>query len=356
MKNLLYLTILSSYFLLNSLYSEDIAQPLDKPVKVYILLGQSNMFGFGTIEPIEKRGTLQNVTKKEKKYTHLLDKNGNWAVRKDVRFVHVMQNKDTFKVLRNEWLTVGGNAQDSQPFKSIGPELAMGHILGDFHDEPVLILKACIGNRSLGWDYLPPGSERYEYRGTIHAGYRDTGNWTKSEKPKTNWQSGAWYAGKQYDDDTRYAKAVLKDLPNYFPGASKYEIVGFSFWQGHKDTGNKVHAMRYEVNLVNFIKALRKDFKTPDAFFTCATIAFGGRKLAGNGLKIAKAQLAVSGDKGKYPEFKGNVKSVDARRFWQPSRRSPGGGGHHYNGNALTYLDVGNALGKAFVELHEQKK
>lgn len=25
-----------------------------------------------------------------------------------------------------------------------------------------MILKSCIGNRSLGWDLLPPGSERYE--------------------------------------------------------------------------------------------------------------------------------------------------------------------------------------------------
>jgi hypothetical protein len=59
----------------------------------------------------------------------------------------------------------------------------------------------------------------------------------------------------------------------------------------------------------------------------------------------------VSGEKGKYPEFKGNVKSVDARPFWQPSRRSPGGGGHHYNGNAQTYMDVGNGLGNAMVDL-----
>ncbi len=336
-------------------------KPLDfsKPVKVYILLGQSNMFGFGKIEGPETRGTLEYITQKEGKYKNILDKNGKWAVRKDVRFVHVMQGKGKngkFNVLRNEWLTVGGNAEDAKgPFQSVGPELQMGHLLGDYHEEPVLILKACIGNRSLGWDYLPPGSEPYEYRGTFHAGYRNTGNWTRSEQPKTAWKSGAWYAGKQYDDDTNNSKAVLANLEKFFPGAKSYEIVGFAWWQGHKDTGNKVHAMRYEVNLVNFIKALRKDFKVPKAKFALATIAFGGRKIAGNGLTIVKAQLAVDGAKGKYPEFKGNVKAVDARRLWQPSRRSPGGGGHHYNGNALTYMDIGNVLGKAMIELHEIK-
>jgi hypothetical protein len=313
----------------------------DKPVKVYILLGQSNMLGFGTVEPESKKGTLQYAVKTEKKYPNLIDQDGNWVVRKDVRYVHVMQGKK-MQTLRNEWLTVGG--------KHIGPEMGIGHILGDHHDETVLVLKACIGNRSLGWDYLPPGSERFEYRGVIHAGYRDTGNWTKSEAPKTDWENAGWYAGKQYDDDVSYAKTVLADLETYCPGATDYEIAGFFWWQGHKDQ-NKVNAMRYEQNLVRFIKSLRKDFNAPAAPFACATIAFNGRRLEGAGLTVLKAQLAVSGEKGTYPEFKGNVKTVDTRPFWQPARRSPGGGGHHYNGNALTYMDVGNALGHAMVGL-----
>ncbi|MBT3296185.1 MAG: hypothetical protein HN383_13010 [Verrucomicrobia bacterium] len=321
------------------------AVPVKGPVKVYILLGQSNMLGFGKVSPEATRGTLENAVKVEKQYPNLIDKDGNWVVRKDVRYVHVMQHKKTFRTLRNEWMTVGS--------AHVGPELGIGHALGDYHDETVLVLKACIGNRSLGWDYLPPGSERFECRGKIHAGYRDvTGAWTRSETPNTNWLSGAWYAGKQYDDDVSYAKAVLADLDTYCPGATDYEIAGFFWWQGHKDQ-NKLNAMRYEHNLVNFIKALRKDFDAPEAPFGCATVAFGGRRMAGDTLTILKAQLAVSGETGTYPEFEGNVVSVDTRPFWQPSRRSPGGGGHHYNGNARTYMDVGNALGHAMVELHK---
>ena len=33
-------------------------------------------------------------------------------------------------------------------------------------------------------------------------------------------------------------------------------------------------------------------------------------------MRLASAQLAVGGDKGKYPEFKGNVKTVETRDFW----------------------------------------
>lgn len=36
-----------------------------------------------------------------------------------------------------------------------------------FLEEPVLLLKACIGNRCLGWDLLPPASERFEFEGSI---------------------------------------------------------------------------------------------------------------------------------------------------------------------------------------------
>ena len=68
-----------------------------------------------------------------------------------------------------------------------------------------------------------------------------------------------------------------------------------------------------------------------------ATIAFGGWKLAGNGLTIASAQLAVSGEKGKYPEFAGNVKAVEARDFWRDVDVSPKNQGYHYNRNAETY-------------------
>jgi len=56
-----------------------------------------------------------------------------------------------FKDYKNDWLT----AADT---KTIGPELGIGSVLGEALDAPVMLLKSCIGNRSLGWDLLPPGS------------------------------------------------------------------------------------------------------------------------------------------------------------------------------------------------------
>jgi hypothetical protein len=317
---------------------------MDKPVKVFILLGQSNMLGFGRVGPEDKKGTLENLTRKEGKYPHLLDDQGKWTQRKDVRYVQVMHRRGKMSTLRNEWLTVAG--------RHIGVELQFGHIMGHVLDEPVLVLKSCIGNRSLGWDLLPPGSKRFTYEGRTYAGYKDTpSSWVEGEpKKKVN-----WYAGKQYDDDIGNAKKVLANLGEYYPGAKRYEVAGFVWWQGHKDQ-NPAHASRYEQNLVHLIKTLRKEFNAPDAKFVLATIAFGGWDLKGPGLTVAKAQLAVSGEKGKYPEFAGNVKTVEARGFWRDKAVSPSGAGYHYNHNAETYMEVGNALGWAMAELLSKKE
>ena len=101
-----------------------------------------------------------------------------------------------------------------------------------------------------------------------------------------------------------------------------------------------------EENLVAFIKALRKDFNAPAAKFVLATLGEATKGSTGNGGKVLDAQLAVDGTSGKYPDFKGNVATVYANPL------SKGGSGNgHYGGNAETYMEVGEAMGKAMVEL-----
>jgi hypothetical protein len=53
----------------------------------------------------------------------------------------------------------------------VGVELGFGHVMGYYHGEPVLLIKASQGNRSLAWDYAPPGSPRFDFGGTTYAGY-----------------------------------------------------------------------------------------------------------------------------------------------------------------------------------------
>lgn len=330
--------------------SQTAADP-PQPVQVYIMLGQSNMLGFGRVGPVETVGSLEYLVKTQQKYPHLIDDSGTWITRMDVRYVHVMDkrgvdfnNLEEFQTVRNEWLTPKG---------SFGPELGFGHVIGDFHDQPVLLLKACIGNRSLGWDLLPPGSERFEHEGKVYAGYKDVANfWDKGTEPKPV----PWYAGRQYDADTRHAQIVLQNLADYYPDyqGQGYEIAGFVWWQGHKDQ-NAALAGRYEQNLVHLIKTLRQDFQAPNAKFVLAT-GCGNPGRTGFGLQIAEAQLAVDGGGGKYPEFAGNVAAVDVRDWWREPDVSPVNQGHHYHHNAETYYEVGHALGQAMVGLWQESQ
>ena len=306
---------------------------MSKPVQVFILMGQSNMLCFGNA------GKLTSVVKNRGKYPYLVDDAGNWTVRNDVRNVRVAgSGRGRTRLCINEWMTISGN---------MGPEIGIGHYVGHVTDAPVLILKSCTGNRSLGWDLLPPGSERYEFEEKgqtwIYAGYKDSPErWVKGTKPRRI----GWYAGLQYEGDVARAKEVLADLGKYYPGATRYEVAGFCFWQGDKDRYNAGHASRYEKNLVHFIKQLRKDFGAPNAKFVCATLGQTRKGARGNEGLILNAQLAVDGRTGKYPEFRGNVASV----YSNPLSKGGSSSGH-YGGNPETYMNVGEGMGRAMAEL-----
>ena len=315
----------------------------DKPVQVYILLGQSNMLGFGKVNPSkgQAEGSLTHAVQEKKLYPYLIDESGKWAVRNDVRKGRVKgRGLGGARVFNNEWMTItGGN---------IGPEIGIGHHVGNATDEPVMLLKSCIGNRALGWDLLPPGSESFEFtdeKGVtwIHPGYKGTPErWEKGSEPKQI----NWYAGMQYDGDIARAKSVLAEFDKYFPGAKKYEIAGFFWWQGDRDSRSAALSSRYEKNLVHLIKQLRADFDAPDAKFVCASLGQTEKGATDGGGRILDAMLAVDGTSGKYPEFKGNVATV----YSYPLSKG-GSSGSHYNGNAETYMNIGEAMGKAMVEL-----
>ena len=90
-----------------------------KKVKVFILMGQSNMVGMGDIEPEGTNGTLTTLVKKEKKYPFLMDDAGKWTTRKDVHYYDARVKK-------------GGPLTATSNGRSIGPELGFGR-LGDLH-------------------------------------------------------------------------------------------------------------------------------------------------------------------------------------------------------------------------------
>jgi hypothetical protein len=197
--------------------------------------------------------------------------------------------------------------------------------MGTFHDEQVLLIKTAMGNRSLGSDFRPPSSGRID--------------------PNSQWE------GLEYRLMLKGVRQTLENIDKVVPGykGQGYEIVGFGWFQGHKDGGSTKED--YEKNLVNLINDLRKDLNAPKMKAVVATVGFHGYRLSTlpwHG--VWQAQMAV-GDPKQHPEFAGTVASVDTRDFWREVEESPRGQDYHYNRNPETYLLVGEAMGRAMVRM-----
>ena len=317
------------------------------PFKVTYLTGDAGNSGWFSRTDVP--GTLGTLVQQEGKYPYLLADQGQWSVRKDVYYYDA-------RIKKGSPLSALSNTGSS-----IGPELGFGFVMGQMLDEPVLVLKSCIGNRGLGWDLLPPGSKRFVEDGKVYAGYgekppvwnADPAKGVDTPPPPFVDKNGKvieWHAGLQYDIDLAAAKAALADLAKIYPDykGQGYEIAGFAWWQGHKDQSD-VYAKNYEKNLVNLIKSLRRDYDAPNAKFVLAT-GCGNPGRESFGLQIAEGQLAMN-DAKKHPEFAGNVKCVDSRDFWREAAVSPREQSFHYNRNAETYMEVGLLLGRAMEDL-----
>ena len=284
----------------------------DKPVKVFILAGQSNMEGHGFIKADPKRnegkGSLEYLTKDKgtaDKYKHLLGKDGNWVVSDDV-WIHYLDRKGK--------LTVGYGAKEDR----IGPELGFGHVIGEAYEEPILLIKLAWGGKSLAKDFRPPSS--------------------------------GGEVGPYYKEIVQRTKAVLGDLKKEFPefGDRKYELAGFGWHQGWNDRVNQAFNDEYEKNMANFIRDIGKDLGVKNLPFVIAETGMSGEEEKHpRALSIMKAQAAVT----EYEEFKGNVAFVGTKVFWREKEVSPSGQAYHWNTNAETYYLIGEAMGHAMKKL-----
>ena len=283
-----------------------------KPLKVYILAGQSNMLGSGMIAPATTRGTLEHVVANDpdKAYQSLVDGDGKWIVRRDVRI------RD--QGAKHGGLTVGYGARSEH----IGPELGFGHHVGDRLENPVLIIKAAWGGKSLGGDFRPPSS--------------------------------GGETGHYYKEILRLVREATSDLRAYVPDyrGQGFEIAGFAWHQGWNDRINKKFTAEYAGNMANFIRDIRKDLGVPDLPFVIATTGMDGATRYTE-LELAQRSLA---DPETFPEFVGNVAVVDTRAggfdgmdFWHDADLSPSSDGTHWNRNARAYVNIGRAMADAML-------
>ncbi len=294
-----------------------------KPLKVFILAGQSNMEGQAVVDLTGKdyndgRGTLATLMAdpvKGAQYKHLKTADGQWKVRPDVWIRYQREGAQLLAGPLGLGYSVYG---DKHHF---GVELQFGHVVGDRFDNQVLLIKTAWGGKSLNGDFRPPSSG-----GTV----------------------GPYYT--RMLDEIRLALANVKqDFPTHTGGS--YELAGFVWWHGWNDSCDDKAAPVYGQNLANLIRDVRKDLKAPALPVVIGELtgpwAKGGSTPSA-AAAVRAAQVAVA----ELPEFKKNVLFVETSTFVRKAEDSPHPGhSHHEFGNAETYFLVGNALAEGVKKL-----
>ena len=378
-----------------------------KPVKVFILAGQSNMEGRGFPEPLAwqvsqkkyrerythfiKDGDFEAFTKKVAETTDPNDRGTPptylWSTRHDVWINYLGKHGD---------LTVGYGA----PREGFGPEFNFGHVVGNHFDEQVLLVKASWGGRALARGFLPPSSmlSDVEYAKLAAGQNAENKAWNDAEpakieaynrrvteenktakkkkrlrtfKPRERVTTAQYKEqfGKDYRNMVSEVHGCLGELGKRFPRYKNqgYEIKGLVWFQGWNDQYQD-RWLTYEKNLANFIRDVRKEFKAPDMKFVIGQMGNDGMKPDKEGSPrdyIKKAQAAVP----NLPEFKGNALCVRTDKYWDMEAHAiytgPGGWSkdvdkwrqfgndrpYHYYGSPWLFAQVGTAFGEAMLEL-----
>ena len=256
----------------------------DKPLKVYILVGQSNMQGMC------KARTLAGMAldpEAKPLYDKLVDQDGKPRVHDKVyiaAFSHPGRTKETSQ--KHGKLTVGyGAGLNADDF--LGPELAFGVTMQELVKEPILIIKASWGGKSLQKDFRPPSAS----------------------KGKGNAAGGPYYQLMM-----KHVNTVLSDPGKYCPAYDPkqgYEIAGFVWFQGWNDHNSDGAGKWYPELLCHFIKDVRNDLKAPKMPFVIGVMGMPTKKMhVMRGFRKAMAEPA------ERPEFKGNVVAVPTAGFW----------------------------------------
>jgi Carbohydrate esterase, sialic acid-specific acetylesterase len=271
------------------------AADASKPVKVFILAGQSNMEGKAPNALLDHQATNAGT---KALFAHLR-KDDQWIVRDDV-FIKFLERKGP--------LTVGYGS----PGRT-GPELEFGTVMGNHFEEPVILIKAAWGGHSLFKLFRPPsagfpaGAELDKE--LKQAQERVTKNNEKNKKndPLPTMDDIKKPYGSSYRDMMAEVKNVMDNFATLFPALKgrKLELAGFVWFQGWNDQYGAEN--EYESNMKHFIKDVRQDLNAPNLPFVIGVMGQNGSKPAkGAMLIIQQAQLAMN----DVPEFKGNVKAI----------------------------------------------
>ena len=305
------LILTSSLFAIVLLASAGLAAE-KKPIKVFILAGQSNMEGHARVETFDYIGDDPKTAPILKE---MLGPDGNPKVADNAWISYYTgrgdNNGEGFGKLTSGY---GSRSNPTADGGKIGPEFTFGLYMDKAVEEPILIIKTAWGGKSLYYDFRSPSSGVYE----------------QTEIDIEKGRNTAEQNGHYYRLMMDHVKHVLADIERVYPeydAKQGYEVSGFIWFQGFNDMvnsgvyselpadSNENRFEKYSGWMAHFIRDVRKDLDTPKLPFIIGVMGVGGmdpKKVNEKNQEFRNAMAAPA----SYPEFQGNVAAIYTGKFW----------------------------------------
>jgi alpha-galactosidase len=295
------------------------SQAASRPLKVFILAGQSNMQGHAKVSTFEHIG-MDPATKPMLAEMQNADGTPKVCERVWISSIGCADTEQTGK------LTTGFGANQNGP--KIGPEFTFGIYMQKFTDAPILLIKTAWGGKSLNTDFRPPSAGPYVFNETQLKAFQKQGKDLAAIKADKEKETGVYYRLM-----VEHVKSVLSDIKRVVPdydAAQGYELAGFAWFQGWNDmVDGSTYPNRdkpggydaYSEAMAHFIRDVRRDLNAPKLPFVIGVLGVGGptaeygpdqQRYKATHQNFRDAMAAPA----QLPEFKGNVVAVLAEKYW----------------------------------------
>jgi alpha-galactosidase len=287
-----------------------------KPLKIFILAGQSNMQGHVNVSTFD---SMADDPKTAPILKEMRNADGTTRVCEKVWISSVGCAGDGWSdvIEQKGKLTAGFGASTDE----IGPEFTFGIYMEKLLGEPILLIKTSWGGRSLHTDFRPPSAGPYVWSDYELTQCKRRGDDLEKDKADKVKDTGVFYRHM-----IEHVRKVLGDIKRVEPGYDPkqgYELAGFVWFQGFNDlvsdwTYDKQNQPggydQYGQLLAQFIRDVRKDLSAPKMPFVIGVMGIdgvrGGEKPPQMYFRQAQAAPA------SLPEFQGNVVAVQTAPYW----------------------------------------
>ena len=286
------------------------------PTKVFILVGQSNMQGHAHERTL---GSMKGDPNTAWMLTQIRDRDGNRLEQNQV-WVSSLSSEG----LKEGALGLGFGASEEK----LGPELAFGLSLHQSLGEPIVLIKAAWGGKSLHTDFRPPSAGVYQLSQAQLDQMRQQGKDVEQEQALRAGQCGHYY--REMMEHVQSTMKRLADNPPTQHHGRSYRISGLVWFQGWNDMvdgavyperGKKGGYDAYTNLLGQWIQDVRRDLGFPDLPIVIGVMGVGGPvshyrqdqlRYAGIHQSFRDAMAAVA----QQPAMQGSVAAVLTEQCW----------------------------------------